>query len=131
VLEDPKPLSPGTLIDGFTPDPNLSWIATYAGPCGDPECKEQHTRLYLIPIIGWLRVVIPLDGEDFDEVQLRPAVMASSGLVKDYFDLPDLFKFIAVLRVSDNTVIVARAIYQERYGTDLPIVVGESPSLPN
>ena len=129
--EDPKPLPSGSLIDEFTPDPNLSWVAAYAGPCGDPECKEQHTRLYLIPIIGWLRIVIPLEDEDFDEVQLRPAIMASNGAVNDYLDVPPTLKFIMVVQASNNTVPIVRAVYHERYGTDQEIVVGESPSLPN
>lgn len=126
VFEEPKRLVPGSLIDGFTHDPNLSWVVAYAGPCNDSECKETHKRLYLIPVLGWLQVLVD------DHLLVRPAVMGSNGSVVDYMDFPDTFRFVAVLQRNGDVVEVAREIYKERYGKDEEIISEETTeALPN
>lgn len=133
ILEAPKRLPEESFIDGFTSDPSLSWVAAYAGPCGDPECKEPHTRLYLIPVIGWLQVRIPIEGNDeMDELFVRPAIMSANGSVSDYLDIPPEFTFIATVVASDDAVPLARKIYQARFGDRELVTEGKASSaLPN
>ena len=132
VIAEPKRLVEGTIVDGFIPDPALSWTAAYAGPCGDPECEEPHSRLYLIPVIGWLRVVVMRSEPEYDDLQLRPAIMSAQGIVTDYLDVPEDFKLIAILRTGDNLTPIARAIYHERFGEDEEILIEEkTQQLPN
>lgn len=126
MFDSPKPLPDGTVIDGFTADSTSAWVVAYAGPCGDPECEKQHTRLYLLPMIGWLHVVQP--GESGDEVQLRPAIMNSGGAVVDYLNVNSLFRFIAVIRATDDATEIAKGIYRERYGRDTDFADVETSS---
>ncbi len=134
VFDPPVVLPRDTVIDGFTADAMLSWLIAYAGPCGDPECKQDgipggHTRLYLIPVIGWHHVVFD-KGFGVEEIRLRPAIMSQSGTVVDFMHTPDNFAFIAVLRATDDAADVARKLYKQRAGGDggeIIIEHGEQP----
>jgi hypothetical protein len=123
---DPKPLDKEAKIQGFVPDSSCAWVVVYAGPCLDPHCDEQHDRLYIVPMIGWLQAI-------YNGFEVRPAVMTADGTVNDYLDMPKTFKFVAVLQESDNVVDLAHIIYHKRYGDslDLDSVVGVVSSLPN
>ena len=132
--DSPLPLPEGTIIDGFTPDSTLAWLIAYAGPCGDPECDKDnqpngHSRIYLIPMIGWLHAII--EKGDLDEVQLRPAIMSSGGNVVDYMNVADVFRFIAVLRADDNTINVAKELYKERGGDLGQLIIENATSIAN
>ncbi len=133
--DSPSPLPEGTIIDGFTPDATLAWLVAYAGPCGDPECERDnkpdgHSRIYLIPMIGWLHA-IKEKGFGDEEVQLRPAIMSSGGSVVDYMNVADVFRFIAVLRADDNTIEVAKQLYAERGGDLGALVIEKATAIAN
>lgn len=112
----PEPLPPGADVQGFTPDPNLSWVSVYAAACEDPECEENHRQLFIVPIIGWAQVNVPREDADFDEWRLRPSIMLSNGNVVDYLDLPDMYRFVAVLRANQDVPTIARDIYAHTFG---------------
>lgn len=132
MFDEPKQLAPGAAIDKFIPDPNLSWVAAYAGPCGDPACKDSHVRLYMVPIIGWLQIVVPIDEDDEVELVLRPAIMTPHGAINDYLDTPPGFNLLAVLRDTQDTVAVARAVFHEKFGDNKEILSEVSTqTLPN
>lgn len=134
MFDVPELLPDDAIVDGFTPDATLAWLATYAGPCGDPACDKDknpdgHTRLYMIPIIGWLHVI--LTRGNAEEFQLRPAIMASGGSVIDYMRLHDSFKFIAILRATEDAAETAKQLYKERHGGSGEIVLEHSRELSN
>jgi hypothetical protein len=107
---DPKPLGPKASVTGFVPDTSCAWVVVYAGTCGLPECdKEKHDRLYVVPMIGWLHTVS-------DGVEFRPAVMTADGLVGDYLDIPEHYKFVGVLQDTENILDIAQMLYHKRYG---------------
>lgn len=119
MLSEPEPLPAHAAIDYFTPDNTGSWYVAYAGPCGDPDCKLTHRRLYVIPMIGWLSYEVPiLSGSDViaTNVLVRPAVMNPSGKIEDFLDTGGEFRFIAVLRGAQEMATVAKEIYRKRYG---------------
>lgn len=131
MFESPEPLPEGTAIDYFTPDASLSWLVAYAGPCGVPECKldgmpNGHTRLYLIPMVGWLHAVLPKD-----EISLRPAIMSSGGAVVDYLNVAPVFRFIAVIRATEDAGAVARGLYEERHRETGTLIVERTDALQN
>jgi len=113
---------------GFVPDQSCAWVVIYAGSCKDPECDTtQHDRLYIVPMIGWFKVVQ-------DGFELRPAVMTSDGSVNDYLDLPAHYKFVAVLQDMEGMIDLAYALYHKRFGVDLRANkphVDDIGSLPN
>lgn len=104
------PLDPDHVVLSFTSDPTLSWVAAYAGPCPEMDCDDGHRRLYAIPIIGWLHV------KRTDGVVLRPAIMASTGTVTDFLDVPSAFLFLGVLLDGDDMPLNAHAIYRQKVG---------------
>lgn len=117
-MEPPKPLPrlpEDAAILGFTPDTTMGWVVTYAGPCPDDGCTEPHRRLYAIPIIGWLHVEDPTRG-----IALRPAVMAASGAVIDYLDVPSGFTFLGVLTDTEEMPQTAHALYHAQVKGDGP-----------
>jgi len=120
---DPKPLEPGAIVSGFTPDPMCNYVVTYAGPClGGCQAKD-HEQLYVVPMIGWLHITSPAGFE------MRPAIMSAVGIVTDYLDFPEpgKYRLIAVLQDADDTHMMAKTIYQARYGGRLD--VGENPEI--
>lgn len=128
--EAPKPLPDGATIDKFVPDPQLNWKVAYAGPCTDPECHEEHRQLFLVPVIGWLQVLMFEDPDaDVRSFVLRPAVMTMNGRVSDYLDADD-YDFIGVFRDDGTVEDKAIAIFKARFG-DLAIEVPESPRASN
>lgn len=134
--DSPTPLPEETIIDGFTPDATLAWLVAYAGPCGDPECKADntpngHSRIYLIPMIGWLHVAVNRGFGEEEERLLRPAIMSAGGNVVDYLNVADVFRFIAVLRADENTLNVAKEIYKERGGDLTRLIVENATSIAN
>jgi hypothetical protein len=121
--ETPRPLPEGTTIDKFVPDPPLNWCVAYAGPCNDPECQEPHRQLFLVPMIGWLQVLMFEDADDnVRSFVLRPAVMTMNGRVSDYLDVDIEYDLIGVFRNEGNVEEKAIAIFKARFG-DAPIEV--------
>lgn len=123
MFEEPKPLPEGTIIHSFLPDPAAIWVVAYAGPCGDDQCNLEHARIYLIPMIGWLSVDIPVE-DDPESItsSVRPAIMTAGGLVMDYLDVPDGYKLIAVLRASNDVVSIVREIYHQKFKDEPPLI---------
>src|SRR5271170_6616199 len=109
----PKTLPTGTAIEGFTPDPSMSWVVVYAIGCSDPECEEDHKRLLIMPIIGWAQIYL---SEHERGMMLRPLIMLGDGRVTDYLDAPPEAQFISVMRSDKDVPTVAREIYAEIYG---------------
>lgn len=109
ISGDPKPLNKKAKIQGFVHDTTQAWVVVYAGPCPTCEGGDAHDRFYIVPMIGWLDT-------DNNGFELRPAVMVADGTVNDYLDLPDHFKFVAVLQDDPTTIDIARAIYRGKYG---------------
>jgi hypothetical protein len=131
MLTEAVPLPDNTMIIDFTPDSTLAWCVAYAGPCGDEGCDAAHTRLYLVPMIGWLHAVPPATKQqEEEEVMLRPAIMSSNGIVTDYLSIDSAMKFIAVVRASDTATATAKEIYRQRFGTD-NIVTNDSTPIQN
>jgi len=108
------PLPQGSMVYAFTPDATLGWAVAYAGPCGEKDCDEgeAHTRLYAVPVVGWLHVSVP----DVAGTTLRPAIMLASGEVRDYLSVSAKYKFIGVLRVTEEFPEMARELYRKRFG---------------
>jgi hypothetical protein len=131
---DPQPLSPLAVLQRLTPDPGLSWVVAYAVTCEDPQCEEEHKRLFIIPIIGWGQFGIYAEDPNVDDEEiLRPMVMLGTGLVTDYLDIPPSFRFIAVLRASKDVSHIAHEIYSDLYGEAAAkkITLIEESRLPN
>lgn len=138
MFDSPEPLAQNSTVSNFTPDGTLSWLVAYAGPCGDPKCEIDgitggHMRLYLIPMIGWLHALVnePIGGVTITRLRLRPAIMSSAGMVVDYLEAVDKFKFIAVIRATDDAVATAKGIYQERFGDSLLLAETGMPAATN
>lgn len=138
MFDSPEPLAQTSTVSNFTPDSTLSWLVAYAGPCGDPTCKIDgitggHMRLYLIPMIGWLHALVnePAGGVTITRLRLRPAIMSSAGMVVDYMEAVDKFKFIAIIRATDDAVATAKGIYQERFENSMLIAEESAPSATN
>lgn len=122
---DPKPLDPKASITAFVPDPSCAWVVIYAGACTLIDCdKEKHDRLYVVPMIGWIHAVS-------DGVEFRPAVMTADGLVGDYLDIPDHYKFVAVLQDNESTLDMAHVLYRKKYGDTALLDTAISESLAN
>lgn len=129
TFDDPTPLPTSAQLGQFTPDASSSWCLAYAGPCGDDECNLSHTRLYLLPMIGWLHYEIT-DSHGSSYVLVRPAFMGAGGTLCDFLHVPQNFQFIAVLRASPQTTSLAKEIYRKRFGNDT-IITDEAISVVN
>lgn len=131
MFDSPDPLGEETIIDGFTPDATLSWLVAYAGPCGDPECDKDHSRVYMIPMIGWLHAVQPKTVEGgVEEIRLRPAIMSSGGSVVDFMNVGKVFRFIAIVRATDDAVMTAKGIFAEKFGTTHELIIEQKDAAP-
>jgi hypothetical protein len=120
MITNPKRLPQSAVLDNFTPDTCEAWFVAYAGPCGDAECDKPHTRLFLMPMVGWIHVVQAT--ENTDEIVVRPAIMPAGGEVVDYLQVPDDFVFIAVVPRDENSIAAAKEIYRRRFGAEMPLV---------
>ena len=118
MFDPPKFLPHAATPSCFTPDPSLAWVVVYAASCEDPECEENHRRLFIIPVIGWGQFYFDDDSSEWREEReaLRPMIMLGDGVVKDYLDMPSMFRFISVLRAGQDVPALARDIYAEVYG---------------
>lgn len=128
MFEEPVPLPDDSRVIGFVPDATLAWVIAYAGPCGDLGCEEQHLRLYMVPMIGWLQVDVDR-GLGKHERELRPAVMLSGGRVVDYLRVAPEMRFVALLRNTDDAVPIAKQVFRDRFGAELVTETGTA--LPN
>ena len=131
-LPDPEKLDETAEIDTFHPDGSASWVVAVAGPCGEPDCEAQHTRLYLVPVVGFIHYAIPDKNVPDKAISvIRPAIMSSAGTIGDYLDVPSELKFIAVLKVSEHVGDIARGIYRERFGGEILASEGIEIEAPN